>query len=182
VAAVTRLRPVPVPGAAVVVVVGGPYSDTMRCPYCRATDDKVVDSRAADDGGAIRRRRECLVCGRRYTTYERVEELSLVVRKRSGETEPFDRAKLVAGIGAAVTGRPIDEAAVAALAADIEEEVRSDGPEILTDRIGVAVLERLRVLDDVAYLRFASVYKDFEDAGDFQREVRLLKKEPKAAS
>jgi transcriptional repressor NrdR len=154
----------------------------VRCPYCRASDDKVVDSRASDEGAAIRRRRECLVCGRRYTTYERVEEVSLVVRKRSGETEPFDRAKLAAGIGAAVTGRPIDEAAVAALAADIEEEVRSDGPEILTDRIGVAVLERLRVLDDVAYLRFASVYKDFEDAGDFQREVRLLKKEPKAAS
>jgi transcriptional repressor NrdR len=165
-----------------VVVVGASYSGAVRCPYCRSSDDKVVDSRSTDDGGATRRRRECLVCGRRYTTYERIEELGLSVRKHSGETEPFDRAKLVAGIGAAATGRPIDEAAVEALAADIEEEVRSDGPEILSDRIGVAVLERLRVLDEVTYMRFASVYKDFEDAGDFQREVRLLKKEPKAAS
>ncbi|MGH9024617.1 MAG: transcriptional regulator NrdR [Acidimicrobiia bacterium] len=153
----------------------------MRCPYCRASDDKVVDSRAADDGGAIRRRRECLACGRRYTTYERVEELGLVVRKRSGETEPFDRSKLAAGISAAVTGRPIDAAAVDALAAEIEEELRSDGPELESDRIGLSVLERLRVLDEVAYMRFASVYKDFEDARDFQREMRLLKKEPKAA-
>ncbi|MGH7358515.1 MAG: transcriptional regulator NrdR [Candidatus Rokuibacteriota bacterium] len=153
----------------------------MRCPYCRASADKVVDSRAADDGGAIRRRRECLACGRRYTTYERVEELGLVVRKRSGETEPFDRSKLAAGISAAVTGRPIDAAAVDALAAEIEEELRSDGPELESDRIGLSVLERLRVLDEVAYMRFASVYKDFEDARDFQREMRLLKKEPKAA-
>jgi transcriptional repressor NrdR len=166
----------------VVVVVGGrEYGGAVRCPYCRASDDKVVDSRASDEGAAIRRRRECLVCGHRYTTYERVEELGLVVRKRSGETEPFDRAKLAAGIGAAATGRPIDAAAVDALVAEIEEEVCSAGPEVDADRIGVAVLERLRALDDVAYLRFASVYKDFEDAGDFQREARLLKKEPKAA-
>jgi transcriptional repressor NrdR len=155
----------------------------VRCPWCRGSDDKVVDSRLAEDGAAVRRRRECLVCGRRYTTYERVEEVALVVVKRSGHKEPFDRAKLASGIGQAVIGRPIDDAAVAALAGAIEEQLRSGGPEVPSERIGMAVLERLRVLDEVAYLRFASVYKGFADARDFQREAGLLHKttEPKRA-
>ena len=148
----------------------------MRCPYCGADDDKVVDSRSADEGVAVRRRRECLACGRRYTTHERVLELGLVVVKRSGRKEPFDRAKLVAGISQAAANRPIDGAAIAELALSIEEEARQAGPEVTSDWIGLAVLERLRVLDDVAYLRFASVYKGFESASDFQREVTELRK------
>lgn len=148
----------------------------MRCPYCGSLDDKVVDSRLAESGVAIRRRRECLACGRRATTYERVEELPLVVRKRSGLAEPFDRAKLVAGIGAATANGPIDAAAVETLASEIEEQVRLKGPEVSSERVGLAVLERLRALDPVAYLRFASVYKGFEDLADFEREVASLTK------
>ncbi|MGQ0825885.1 MAG: transcriptional regulator NrdR [Actinomycetota bacterium] len=152
----------------------------MRCLYCRENDDKVVDSRVADDGGAIRRRRECLACGRRYTTYERVEEFALVVRKRAGATEPFDRAKLRAGVAQAATGR-LDEPTLDEVVGAIEEELRSLGGEVGSDRVGRAVLERLRALDHVAYLRFASVYKGFEDLSDFEREVVELQKttEPK---
>jgi transcriptional repressor NrdR len=142
---------------------------------CSSLDDKVVDSRQADDGGAIRRRRECLGCGRRFTTFERIEELPLVVAKRSGEREPFDLPKLTAGVAAAAKNRLSDEQ-IAALCGEIEDEARLSGPEITTQEIGLAVLERLRVLDDVSYLRFASVYKGFEDAGDFEREVTLLAK------
>ncbi len=153
----------------------------MRCPYCEGVDDKVVDSRLAEDGAAIRRRRECLICGRRYTTYERLEELGLIVVKRSGVREPFDRAKLAAGIERAVTNRPIEEGTVAALVAEVEEQARGEGREVTSEQLGLAVLERLRRLDDVAYLRFASVYKDFENLGDFEREVGELQKttEPK---
>lgn len=152
----------------------------MRCPYCRENDDKVVDSRTADDGGAIRRRRECLVCGRRYTTYERYEEVPLLVRKRSGVAEPFDRAKLRAGIERAASGR-LDDPAIDSAVVDIEEELRAQGSEVPSDRVGLAVLERLLALDHVAYLRFASVYKGFEDLADFEREVGELQKttEPK---
>jgi len=144
-------------------------------------DDKVVDSRMADDGAAIRRRRECLVCGRRFTTFERLEETPLTVRKRSGEREPFDRAKVVAGMASATKNRPVEAAQLEAMAAEVEEAVRIEGPEVTTQVIGMAVLDRLRVVDEVAYLRFASVYKGFEDADDFQREVGLLTKatEPK---
>ena len=153
----------------------------MRCPVCASVDDKVVDSRLADDGAAIRRRRECLACGRRFTTFERVEEVALTVVKRSGEPEPFDRAKVVAGMRAATKNRPVDAQHLEAMAAEVEEAVRLEGPEVSTQLIGMAVLERLRVVDEVAYLRFASVYKGFEDADDFQREVGLLTKatEPK---
>jgi transcriptional repressor NrdR len=149
---------------------------TVRCPYCQGVDDKVVDSRLAEDGAAIRRRRECLVCSRRYTTYERIDEVPLVVLKRSGTSEPFDRDKLAAGIERAVTGRPIEEGTVAALAAEVEEEARGEGAEVTSERLGLAVLERLRRLDDVAYLRFASVYKGFENLDDFEREVGELQK------
>jgi transcriptional repressor NrdR len=147
----------------------------VRCPYCRANDDKVVDSRVADDAAAIRRRRECLACGRRFTTYERVEEVPLLVVKRSGASEPFDAGKLRSGIERAATGR-LDDAAIDRLVADVEEELRALGGEVGSDRVGVAVLEHLRALDHVAYLRFASVYKGFEDLADFEREVGELQK------
>ena len=146
----------------------------MRCPWCAGLEDKVVDSRVAEDGGAIRRRRECLACGRRFTTYERVEEVPLLVVKRSGEREPFQRAKVVAGIRAAAKNRPVTEGAIDALAAAVEEEMRLVGPAPTSDQIGLLALERLRRLDEVAYLRFASVYKGFEDVGDFERELGLL--------
>jgi transcriptional repressor NrdR len=155
----------------------------VRCPSCSTLDDKVVDSRTADDGAAIRRRRECLTCGRRFTTFERIEEVSLVVVKRSGLREPFDRAKIVAGLRAATKNRPVVAEQLQSLAAEVEDALRLEPgtPELTSQRIGLAVLDRLRLLDDVAYLRFASVYKGFEDIGDFEREVGLLTKstEPK---
>jgi transcriptional repressor NrdR len=152
----------------------------VRCPYCRENDDKVVDSRLADESVAIRRRRECLACGRRFTTYERVEDVPVLVRKRGGAMEPFDRAKLRAGIERAATGR-LDAPAIDAIVVAVEEELRADGGEVGSDRVGMGVLERLRALDPVAYLRFASVYKGFEDLADFEREVGELQKttEPK---
>ena len=157
------------------------YRGAVRCPYCQTADDKVVDSRPADDGSAIRRRRECLACGRRFTTYERLEELPLMVVKRAGVKEPFERAKVEAGIQRAVTHRPVPDGAVAAIAAEIEDELRAASAEVTSEQVGLAVLERLRVLDPVSYLRFASVYKGFEDVTDFEREVAVLQKstEPK---
>ncbi|HZU74607.1 MAG TPA: transcriptional regulator NrdR [Acidimicrobiales bacterium] len=153
----------------------------MRCPWCAGVEDKVVDSRLAEDGGAIRRRRECLGCGRRFTTFERVEELPLAVIKRSGGREPFDRSKIVAGVKAATKNRPVTVEQMEALAFEVEDAVRLAGNDVTSEEVGLAVLDRLARLDDVAYLRFASVYKGFEDAGDFQREARLLKStEPKA--
>jgi transcriptional repressor NrdR len=148
----------------------------VRCPYCQADDDKVVDSRPADDGASVRRRRECLACSRRYTTHERVVELPLMVVKRSGVKEPFERAKLEGGVERAVAGSAVAPAAVTALVTEIEEEARASGPEVTTERLGMAVLERLRVLDEVSYVRFASVYKGFEAVADFEREVGELRK------
>ena len=152
----------------------------MRCPACGGVDDKVVDSRTADDDHAIRRRRECLTCGRRFTTFERLEEAGLVVAKRSGEREPFDRVKVIDGVRAASKNRPIGPEQMDSLAADVEEAMRLEGAEVTSEQVGLAVLERLRALDEVAYVRFASVYKGFEDLGDFEREVALTKAtEPK---
>jgi transcriptional repressor NrdR len=144
-------------------------------------DDKVVDSRAADDGGAIRRRRECLACGQRYTTYERLEEVPFVVVKRSGQREAFDRSKIVAGMVAAAKNRPVSSADLERLAGDVEEELRLIGHEVSWQQVGRTVLDRLRTFDEVTYLRFASVYKGFSGALDFEREVGLLAKttEPK---
>jgi len=161
---------------------GGPGSvPVVRCPACAHLDDKVVDSRTNDDGTAIRRRRECLACGFRFTTFERCEEVPLLVVKRSGDRVPFDRTKVEAGVLAAAKGRPVDDDQVAALAASVEDELRLAGGEVTSEQVGRAVLERLVGLDQVAYLRFASVYKDFDDLADFQREVRLLKAtEPKS--
>lgn len=148
----------------------------MKCPACGNLDDKVVDSRLADDGVAIRRRRECLACSRRFTTFERLEEAPFVVVKRSGHREPFDRAKIVEGLRAAAKNRPVSDDELEALAADTEEAVRLEGPEVTSEQVGRAVLDGLRRVDEVAYLRFASVYKGFEDVGDFEREVGLLSK------
>jgi transcriptional repressor NrdR len=146
----------------------------MRCPWCGHGEDKVVDSRPAERGEAIRRRRECLSCGRRFTTYERVEQLGLAVTKRDGATEPWDREKMLAGIRKAIVNRPVTEAQVAALVTRVESRLRRKGPEITSQQIGLEVLQGLQKLDHVAYMRFASVYKDFQEVGDFQRELGLL--------
>ena len=148
----------------------------MLCPSCRADETKVVDSRLAADGTAIRRRRRCEACEHRFTTFERVEEVPLVVVKSDGSSEPFDREKIVFGITAATKGRGVDPAQIDELAGSVEDEVRLDGNEVTSSRIGLAVLDRLRALDEVAYLRFASVYKNFDAAADFQSELELLSK------
>lgn len=161
----------------------GTNFEVVRCPQCSSPEDRVVDSRAAEDGAAIRRRRECLACGRRFTTYERLEEAPFVVRKRSGQRDPFDRTKIVAGVAAAAKNRPVTRSQMEQLASEIEEELRLFGPEVSSRQVGVAVLERLRAVDEVTYLRFASVYKGFSAALDFEREAGLLTKKtaPKKA-
>jgi transcriptional repressor NrdR len=153
----------------------------VRCPWCGVDDDRVVDSRQAEEGGSIRRRRECLGCERRFTTFERVEEFPLWVVKRSGLREPFDRVKVVEGVRSATKNRPVTPEQMDELAQAVEDALRAETTEATSQQVGVAVLERLQSLDDVAYLRFASVYKGFEEAGDFQREAGLLTKttEPK---
>ena len=155
----------------------------MLCPYCGNEEDKVVDSRTAEEGRTIRRRRECLSCGRRYTTFERAEEVPLLVAKRNGDEEPFDIEKVITGIRMAVKNRPVTDAEVTSLAEDVEEAMRADPRRPLpSSEIGREVLERLRDLDDVAYLRFASVYKDFQELDDFERELGvILKKSPPKA-
>lgn len=145
----------------------------MRCPYCRHPDSRVVDSREADDGALIRRRRACPECGRRFTT---VEEAILAVVKRSGVTEPFSRAKVAAGVRKACQGRPVDDDAIALLAQRVEEAVRAGGAaEVPSNDVGLAILGPLRDLDEVAYLRFASVYRSFESLSDFEREIEGLR-------
>jgi transcriptional repressor NrdR len=136
----------------------------------------VVDSRLADDGAAVRRRRECLTCGRRFTTLERALDVSLTVRKRSGSVEPFDHDKLAAGIARAASGR-LESEAVETITVELADALRERGAEITSEEVGVAVLERLRELDPVAYLRFASVYKGFEELADFEREVGELQRD-----
>lgn len=148
----------------------------MRCPKCQADDTKVIDSREAEDGTVIRRRRSCVACAQRFTTYERFEEVPLVVVKSDGRREPFDRAKIIVGVSAACKGRPVTVEQIEQLGEGIEEYARLRGPEIPSTEVGVEVLDRLRSLDEVAYLRFASVYKSFDAAADFQRELVLLKK------
>ncbi len=148
----------------------------MRCPYCSVDDDKVVDSRMAEEGIAIRRRRECLACGQRFTTYERVDEMPLIVEKRSGKREPYNREKVMSGVLSACKNRPVTPEDIDLMARDIEDTLRQRSEAVTTQDVGVAVLERLKDLDDVAYLRFASVYKGFDDVLDFEREVGLLTK------
>jgi transcriptional repressor NrdR len=148
----------------------------VHCPVCHADDTKVVDSRLAAEGSAVRRRRHCPSCGHRFTTYERVDEVPLVVAKSDGRSEPFDRAKIVAGIAAATKGRHVDPARIEHVAEEIEDGVRLQGSEVSSGQIGLAVLDHLRTIDEVAYLRFASVYKNFDAAADFHREIELLSK------
>lgn len=146
----------------------------MRCPTCGNLRDRVVDSRQTEDGRSIRRRRECESCGGRFTTFERVETTSVQVRKRSGVVEPFDASKVAAGVSAACKSRPVDPGQIAVLVADVEDALRCTGKEVSSDEVGLEVLVRLRALDEVAAVRFASVYKSFDTISDFEREIRLL--------
>lgn len=149
----------------------------MRCPFCGHPEDRVVDSRVAEEGGAIRRRRECLSCGQRYTTFERIETVPFMVEKRSGTRDPFDRAKMVAGIRKACKNRPVTVEEMEQLADDVAATVRAGGRNsVASSELGREILERLRDLDEIAYLRFASVYKDFQELTDFERELGLLQK------
>jgi transcriptional repressor NrdR len=147
----------------------------MRCPRCSHTDDKVVDSRTAEDGTSIRRRRECLACAARFTTFERVEEVAVEVRKSDGSVEPFLREKVERGVRAAGKGRPAVLEEVERIGQEVEELVRREST-VTSAIIGLYVLDRLRGLDEVAYLRFVSVYKSFENPTDFERELVLLAK------
>ena len=147
----------------------------MKCPFCGHDKDKVVDSRETGAGDSIRRRRECLQCGRRFTSYERVEEIPYFVVKKDGRREPFDRGKLLAGHHRACEKRPVSAKALQGIADEIEQMVSdSTEREVDSSRIGERVMERLRELDKVAYVRFASVYRQFEDVHEFMAELRGL--------
>ena len=150
----------------------------MHCPYCKSTDTRVLDSRVADDGGSIRRRRTCSECSKRFTT---LEQMQLMVLKRSSATEPFAREKAVSGVRKACKGRPVSEDDLARLGQTVEDVLRSQGyAEVPAHEIGLAILGPLRQLDEVAYLRFASVYRAFESADDFEDEIALLRAERSA--
>ena len=147
----------------------------MHCPFCRHTDSRVIDSRTADDGTAIRRRRQCPACNRRFTT---LESASINVIKRSGASEPFSRAKVLVGVRKACQGRPVSEDDLALLAQQVEESIRAQGSaEIDAHEVGLAILGPLRELDEVAYLRFASVYQAFDSLEDFEAAITLLRAE-----
>ena len=151
----------------------------MHCPYCKSTDTRVLDSRVADDGGSIRRRRTCSECSKRFTT---LEQMQLMVLKRSSATEPFAREKAVSGVRKACKGRPVSEDDLARLGQTVEDVLRSQGyAEVPAHEIGLAILGPLRQLDEVAYLRFASVYRAFESADDFEDEIAILRAERAAA-
>lgn len=150
----------------------------MRCPWCATDEDKVIETRVSKDGSEIRRRRECEGCKRRFTTYERIEESMPLVVKTDGRREPFDRNKIEHGMQAAVAKRPVSRAQVADLALEVEREIGELGvPEIASRDIGERVLPKLRVLDQVAYVRFASIYRDFRDIEGFAKEVDALRDE-----
>ena len=152
----------------------------MHCPYCRHTDTKVLDSRVSEDGTAIRRRRRCESCEKRFTT---VELMQLTVLKRSGATEPFNREKAISGVRKACKGRPVSEDDLARLGQEVEDTLRNEGAaEIPAHEVGLAILGPLRALDPVAYLRFASVYKAFSSADDFEEEIALLRMEEAASA
>ncbi|EON22265.1 MULTISPECIES: transcriptional regulator NrdR [Nocardioides] len=147
----------------------------MHCPYCRKTDTRVLDSRVADDGSSIRRRRVCAACEKRFTT---VEQMQLMVLKRSGASEPFNRDKAIAGVRKACKGRPVTEDQLACLGQAVEDALRLSGQaEINANEVGLAILSPLRELDEVAYLRFASVYRAFASAEDFENEIEMLRTE-----
>jgi len=146
----------------------------VHCPYCRHTDTRVLDSRVAEDGTSIRRRRQCPLCERRFTT---LEQMQLVVVKRSGVVEPFSRDKVIRGVAKACKGRPVSEADLARLGQRVEETLRASGQaEIPADEVGLAILGPLSELDPVAYLRFASVYKQYDTVEDFETEIENLRR------
>ena len=152
----------------------------MYCPFCRHPDSRVIDSRTSDDGVSIRRRRQCPECGRRFST---LETASLSVIKRSGVTEPFSREKIAAGVKKACQGRPVTDQDLAQLAQRVEETIRQTGvSQVDANEIGLAILEPLRELDEVAYLRFASVYQAFESLDDFEQAIDRLRAEAPPAS
>jgi len=147
----------------------------MRCPFCRHDNDRVIDSRTSEEGFAIRRRRQCLNCRRRYTTYERLEETCVKVVKKHGEREPFSREKVRSGLEKACWKRPISDEQIDALVADVETEIyRSYDSEVDSHTVGEMVMERLGELDQVAFVRFASVYREFKDVRDFVDELRPM--------
>ncbi len=147
----------------------------MRCPYCTHIEDKVVDSRESKDGDSIRRRRECLSCGRRFTSYERIDEIPFMVVKKDGRREPFDRAKILSGLYRASEKRPISSSQLEGIADEVEKNVQdSVDREIPTVDIGKIIMRRLKALDKVAYVRFASVYLEFEDVSAFMTELKDL--------
>lgn len=147
----------------------------MKCPFCGFNDSKVIDSRPADDGTTIRRRRECLDCQKRFTTYEVMERMPLVVIKRDGSRQSFDKVKLINGMLRACEKRPISMAEIDTMADDIEQELRSSlESEVRSDKIGEMVMDRLKNLDEVAYVRFASVYRSFKDINTFMEELTKL--------
>ncbi|MDP3731590.1 MAG: transcriptional regulator NrdR [Candidatus Omnitrophota bacterium] len=156
----------------------------MRCLYCGCKEDKVVDSRATAEESAIRRRRECLKCGKRFTTYEYIEEVSLMVVKKDGRREPFDRKKVLSGITKACEKRPISMEKMEDIVIQIERAIQKKSDrEVCASRIGELVMERLKTLDDVAYVRFASVYRQFKDVGQFMVELKdILNKEKRKVS
>ena len=147
----------------------------MRCPFCQHLEDRVIDSRASREGRAVRRRRECIRCARRFTTYEYIEERPLQVIKRTGEIEPYDRRKILRSIEVAAAKRPISPAAIDAIVEDVEHLLdRTDVQEIESRRLGELVMERLKAHDHIAYVRFASVYRNFQDLTEFYEELKDL--------
>lgn len=147
----------------------------MRCPYCFDPDSKVVDSRPTDEGTSIRRRRECLSCGKRFTTYETVESLPLVVVKKDGSRQSFDRSKLISGMVKACEKRPVPLQKLEQAAADVEQKLlNSLSREVRSDQIGELVMEQLKQIDQVAYVRFASVYRQFKDIDSFMAELNKM--------
>lgn len=150
----------------------------MKCPFCDELEDKVVDSRMAREGGVIRRRRECLACKRRFTSYERIEESFPVVVKKDGRREPFDRLKIVSGLKKACEKRPISTATIETVADRIEKRIQEMGEtEVSSRTVGEEVVRELHQLDQVAYVRFASVYREFKDIDQFMDELKILARE-----
>ncbi len=144
----------------------------MRCPFCRADNDRVIDSRSSDDSFAIRRRRECSACNRRFTTYERIEDLTIKVIKKDGSRVPFDREKIKQGLQKACWKRPVGEQQIEAVISAVENEIyREENNEVESQKLGELVMQQLQKLDQVAFVRFASVYREFKDARDFAQAI-----------
>jgi transcriptional repressor NrdR len=155
----------------------------MRCPYCHATEDRVVDSRTSQEGRAVRRRRECVACGKRFTTYEQVEERPLLIAKRDGSSQPYDRQKVMKSIQLPCAKRPITGSEIELMVDAVEDALsRQNQDEVVSDRIGELIMEQLRTRDYVAYVRYASVYRNFQDLDEFYEELKdLSAKQARAA-